>query len=165
MDALDESKEAIRFELLRGIERFHKQVTLSLMVTQRTEAMELDYGDVTCDICRTSPIKIYYRCNICGDGLYDVCLECRNKGRSCLDESHEPLEPNHEVFMEIRLKDPEITAYVKWEIKMSLTQAVRCSDPQLLQIQRHAQDLVGCITNIQVFRTISRTTLLREPMG
>lgn len=120
MDALDESKEAIRFELLRGIERFHKQVTLSLMVTQRTEAMELDYGDVTYDICRTSPIKIYYRCNICGDGLYDVCLECRNKGRSCLDESHEPLEPNYEVFMEIRLKDPEITAYVKWEINNEL---------------------------------------------
>ncbi|KAK2599135.1 hypothetical protein QQS21_005396 [Conoideocrella luteorostrata] len=56
-----------------------------------------------CDICTLSidKVEVYYRCNLCNGGDFDVCLKCYEIGGHCLGNDH--------GFVEIRVAPSEMT--------------------------------------------------------
>lgn len=67
---------------------------LSLVVTSRQEGQKP--REIHCDTCSAPNLKIYYTCELCKEGGFDVCQYCRENGVTCLDASHTELsEPSH----------------------------------------------------------------------
>jgi ankyrin repeat protein len=54
-------------------------------------AAKFDISQVLCDICTMKIVEgdDYYRCQICNEGDFDICIECHNTGGRCLELSHE----------------------------------------------------------------------------
>ncbi len=93
VDAFDELPPEQRIVLKRELLKLQPE-KLSLVITMRPIAGET-YAAVlmTCDSCN-KPIetKMHFRCNICLKGNYDICIDCVDKGRHCLDDKHQLIE-------------------------------------------------------------------------
>ena len=112
VDALDECSEKTRLWLLRELPLLQPD-KLSIIITSRNfEPPNKEH--VFCNHCGRRPLKIFYSCGTC---LVDICQDCRDKGFSCNDPTHEPLsEPYSRVVVEVRTPDPELAEYVKDEM-------------------------------------------------
>ncbi|KAB2574628.1 hypothetical protein DBV05_g6712 [Lasiodiplodia theobromae] len=44
---------------------------------------------VTCDRCKDIIVDEWWHCDICSAGDYDICCRCIQKGRRCMDSSHD----------------------------------------------------------------------------
>ena len=87
---------------------------VSAMVTSRSAEIDSAANPVMCDVCRASPLNIYWNCRSCDE--YDLCDDCYNQGYSCGYESHE-LVAYDRVHMLVKATDNEIRDYVKWEMQ------------------------------------------------
>jgi ankyrin repeat protein len=111
VDALDESEEATRIQLLDRLDQLLSERT-KLMVTQRVEDNSERAQEIQCDRCKL-PSRNYWGCNICDIAL---CLSCKRKGLTCNDTSHELSASSKIMELEIQVPDTEMAAYVDWEI-------------------------------------------------
>ena len=116
VDALDECPLKSREQLERELRELQKLQPgkLSLMVTAREP--ESEAASIFCDNCGASELRIYFHCDICNDGHFDLCQTCRKKGVTCKDESHRSYEPYGAVEVEIKTRDEDMERYIKHEI-------------------------------------------------
>jgi ankyrin repeat protein len=116
VDALDECPSKPRDQLEDELCELQKLQPgqISLMMTAREP--EEKAGVVICDNCRAMDLRIYFRCDICNDGDYDLCQRCRDKGVTCRDESHKSFEPYGAVEVEVQTKDSDMEQYIKRKI-------------------------------------------------
>ena len=119
VDGLDEYPSRDRMTLLNKLKSLQAR-KLSLVVTSRPISGEPRVpGYFKCDRCETTDLKIYYRCKICYKGDYDLCQDCKRKGLSCLDASHNLSEPYRQVEVDVIIPNEDIERYVRWEIGVS----------------------------------------------
>jgi len=119
VDALDECPEDLRIELSRRLHAIRSK-EVSLMVTQRAESNRTKLKLLVCDICKRHPLQIYYSCTICKTRDFDLCQDCKDRGKNCGDDSHEIFERTQVVEIDVRIPDVEIERYVSWEINNEL---------------------------------------------
>ncbi|KAL9601193.1 MAG: hypothetical protein Q9219_002693 [cf. Caloplaca sp. 3 TL-2023] len=70
----------------------------------------------TCKNCQKTPLRMYHYCDVCDNGLFELCQECVDSGIHCYEKNHELAEPV-EVFVDIEPTDDDIRRYVKHELK------------------------------------------------
>lgn len=115
VDALDECADRVRDDVERDLFRLVSD-KLRLMITTRPVGDEGRGSEIHCDRCQVSDLSTYYRCNICNDGDFDICEDCKIKGLACDNGSHQ-LERHHRVEVEVVTPDEDIKAYVNWRIQ------------------------------------------------
>ena len=116
VDALDEcGPPARQFELLAELCKL-QQHNLSLMIASRRLDGEDVPNIVDCSACGAEDIKIYYHCEICDQGQFDICQECKDQKTPCRNVSHNQSEPYYKVEVEVKTPDSDIQRYVNFEI-------------------------------------------------
>lgn len=118
VDALDECD--FRQELISEILSLVPE-KLSLLITSRQIDSEARGDSFDCDICGSTGNIIYYHCNICNNGDFDLCISCKEKNLWCRDRSHPLLEPNDSVDIDIRTPAADLERYVHYEISRETT--------------------------------------------
>ena len=93
VDGFDELASRERIALKRELLKLRPE-KLSLAITMRPiEGEETRIiGDIGCDRCKEEDLKVYFRCKICNVGNYDICLDCKDRGLRCLDDTHQLTE-------------------------------------------------------------------------
>ena len=120
VDALDESNEVVRRDLLREIRKLNV-AKISLMVTSRSTTGDVRNDDIIkCDRCETENITLYFRCQICDGGNYDICYSCKKNSTTCLDVLHVLVEPYSRIELDIRTPIDVIERYIRREIGTKL---------------------------------------------
>ena len=126
VDAYDEASPAVKDRLADRLMSLPTEKA-SLMITSRPieeepgleEMVFCDFcgrGKPTDDIPTPQPLKIYYRCEICG---IDICPDCRKKDLYCKDRKHRLKQPD-EVRMDIEPSRDDIEFYVGKELETEL---------------------------------------------
>lgn len=108
IDALNECSPKSRGLVEHVLPELYSK-NLCLMVTSTEYAGRS--AAIICSNCGRDDIRVYFHCDVCKDGDFDLCANCREKGMTCLDSTHTFLEPRVEV--EVRATDEEIKAYVR----------------------------------------------------
>ncbi|KAI9750697.1 MAG: hypothetical protein M1835_001344, partial [Candelina submexicana] len=121
VDAFDEIPPEKRIVLKRELLRLQPE-KLSLVITMRPIAGEtLMPVRMMCDSCKkTIETQMYFRCKICDKGNYDICIDCVEQGRRCLDDKHQLIEPYSEVQITLEVPRKDIEQYVRWVIGVEL---------------------------------------------
>ncbi|KAL9617060.1 MAG: hypothetical protein Q9160_008133 [Pyrenula sp. 1 TL-2023] len=118
IDALDECSFRYRFSLLQDFQALCPD-RLSLIITERPDS-PIDARGVTCNVCHQLDKKEYYRCRICNNKQWDICLDCKANGGGCKDEKHVLEMPYNYVGGEIQfnviIPIRDLKAYVEREI-------------------------------------------------
>ncbi|KAL8932770.1 MAG: hypothetical protein Q9216_006685, partial [Gyalolechia sp. 2 TL-2023] len=117
VDALDEASPSIETELLDKLRDLPPE-KLSVMMTSRPRDDIFRYYP-TCKNCQKTSLKLYHYCEICDNGLFELCQECVDKGIYCHDRAHELAEPL-EVSIDIEPTDDDINRYIQHELKHEL---------------------------------------------
>ena len=127
VDAYDEASPAVKQRLADRLLSLPTD-RASLMMTSRPIEEEPDpreqkfcdscgRGRSTDDVPPLTPLKIYYRCEICD---IDLCQSCRTKGLYCKDRKHTLKEPDDPVRMNIEPSKDDIKLYVQKELDTEL---------------------------------------------
>lgn len=146
VDALDEFPEIDQAELLTTLETIEPK-KVSLMIMSRPLDYRSQEKNVSCDVCTTLNLNLYFHCDTCPS--FDLCQSCQDEGKTCGFHGHEFEEPSF-IVKEIRVPDKEIEAFVVWELERQLGFASsRSSDPRL--------------GNAQIVSTRLYKNYLREP--
>ncbi|KAL4737937.1 hypothetical protein BDV11DRAFT_171447 [Aspergillus similis] len=66
---------------------------------------------IHCDICEKPNLGIYYNCDCNGED-YDLCLECKDSGKSC-PHMHIGRETYDTVYIEVRAREGEIAHFCR----------------------------------------------------
>lgn len=132
VDALDEVSTDLRTRLLFEL-RSLSPGKKSLMITSRPLDTEFGSGRrVQCRVCRRNPLKIYFTCEICDGGNFDLCQDCKDKGEKCKDEFHVLREPYKEVRMNVDPTETEIKYYVEWALEKEINMGISSQNDQRL---------------------------------
>lgn len=120
VDALDEASPTIQSLLLDALQSFPPD-KLDVMVTCRP----IDEGiprepRVFCSHCGERPLKLYFNCEICQDGNFDLCQSCKNNQFHCGEKSHTLSEPYSNREINIEPSEEDIKHYVKWVLDKEL---------------------------------------------
>lgn len=118
VDALDECSQKYRFSLLQDIQSLDHD-RLSLMITERPD-IPVDARGMICDVCQQRDQKEYYHCDICNDGRWDVCLDCKARGSTCKNEDHSLRQPydviGGRVQFDVKIPLSDLESYVRQEL-------------------------------------------------
>lgn len=118
IDALDECSFRYRFSLLQDLQTLCPD-RLSLIITERPD-YPIDARGVICNVCHQSDKKEYYRCGICNNGQWDICLDCKANDRGCKDENHVLRMPydfvGGEIQFNVIIPIDDLKRYVEREI-------------------------------------------------
>ncbi|PLN77319.1 ankyrin [Aspergillus taichungensis] len=69
---------------------------------------------VFCDTCPRNNIAVYFHCD-CNGGNFDICLECKDAGKTC-PQKHKGIEYDT-VRVEVRAEDEELSLYCQSRLK------------------------------------------------
>ncbi|KAF4633103.1 hypothetical protein G7Y89_g5021 [Cudoniella acicularis] len=117
VDALKEASEKTRRMVEDELCILCSTRKLSLLITSTYDA-KVEKG-ITCDIhdCATPTkrggLNLYFRCEICKGGDFDVCSACKLKRKHCFDLSHKLVQHYDRVTVEIYTTSDEIKDYVR----------------------------------------------------
>ena len=118
VDALDQCDESTRHELEVQLNTLRSD-GVSVMITSRHMGIP-STGTITCDFCVKSNLRIYYHCQICANGNFDLCEDCFDRHKSCKDKSHLLSEPYSAVETDLIIPDQEIQGFVEWELEKTI---------------------------------------------
>ena len=120
VDGFDELASRERIALKRELLKLRSE-KLSLAITMRPIEAIVRIG---CDRCKGKDLKLYFRCKICNEGNYDICLDCKNRGHRCPDDTHQltevSLQPDDPIQVIVKIPDEDIKQYVRCEIGVKL---------------------------------------------
>ena len=102
---------ALRRELLKLQPERGRLVIIGRQISQK----EL-HGTYVCNRCHEEGLAMALRCNVCNKGKYDLCYDCKNKGLSCLDNSHRLTEPEGGIEVVVKIPHTDIERFVRREI-------------------------------------------------
>ena len=94
----------------------------SVMITsQRTEDEPPKTLQIQCDNCRLSPLKVYFRCDLCkGENKeYYLCQRCKDKEHYCEHEDQSLSEPR-EVLVDVEPSEKDIRLFVQADLETEL---------------------------------------------
>lgn len=118
-DGFDEiplrDQKALRLELLKL-----QPERGSLVIITRPISEQTSQNPYECNRCHEKGLAMAFRCRVCEQGNYDLCHECRNKGLSCLDQSHQPTEPYEEIEVSVKIPQTDIERFVRREIGLEI---------------------------------------------
>ncbi|KAL9029601.1 MAG: hypothetical protein Q9196_002175 [Gyalolechia fulgens] len=117
VDALDEASASIQTELPDKLRDLAPE-KLSVMITTRP-GDDIFRCYPTCKNCQKTPLRLYYSCDICDGGQFELCQDCVDKGIYCHERAHEMTEPKW-VFIDIEPTDDDIHRYIQHELKHEL---------------------------------------------
>lgn len=126
VDALDEC--TLKYELLDELRKLPPE-KLSLMITSRRIEEGNPVGEIFCDLCQKSNLKIYFQCDMCIPKI-DLCKDC-NRNNPCKDKTHKLVEPYTEVEIDIRIPDKDLERYVLFEIGKEVGYGSQRWDPRM----------------------------------
>lgn len=126
VDALDEC--TLKYELLDELRKLPPE-KLSLMITSRRIEEGNFVGEIFCDLCQKSNLKIYFQCDKCIPKI-DLCKDC-NRNNPCKDKSHKLVEPYAEVEIDVRIPDKDLERYVLFEIGKEVGYGSQRWDPRM----------------------------------
>ena len=92
----------------------------SLVIITRPISQQALHGTYECNRCRTKDLAMAFRCRVCEKGNYDLCYECKNKGLSCLDNSHQLTEPDGGIEVSVVIPQTDIERFVRREIGLEI---------------------------------------------
>lgn len=92
----------------------------SLVIITRPISQQSLHGTYECNRCGEKDLAMAFRCRVCEKGNYDLCYECRNKGLSCLDKSHQLTEPYGEIEVTVKIPQTDIERFVRREIGLEI---------------------------------------------
>lgn len=121
VDGFDELRPRERITLRRELRALHPGKSGLVFMTRPVEG-EIDRPEIRikCDRCNRDDIKIYFRCQVCKDGNYDLCIDCRRQGLSCNDGSHQLSEPYGRRQIKVEIPDRDIENYIRYDIKAEM---------------------------------------------
>ena len=117
VDGWNDATNEVRTALERLLERLRAE-NVSIMIMSRYAEIESATSEISCTVCHTSGLRIYYHCDSCEQ--YDLCQSCMDKEESCGNASHGLEEPYDQVYVLVKATDDEIREYVQWEIEKQI---------------------------------------------
>ena len=118
IDALDECPETTRHILESWLLDLRSD-KCSLMIFSRP-FQEGFPAIISCDVCGSLNLRVYFHCDICFGGNFDLCQSCFEDGVSCKDKSHSLYEPYGIVQLDIKTPDYDVRSYVDNELNKQL---------------------------------------------
>ncbi|KAL8720876.1 MAG: hypothetical protein Q9225_002321 [Loekoesia sp. 1 TL-2023] len=116
VDGFDELQPRERITLRRELRALHLRKSGLVFMTRPVEGEVDKAGVYRCDRCSERDIKIFFRCQVCDNGNYDLCLDCRRNGLWCNDRSHELSEPYGRRQIKVKIPDQDIENYIRRDI-------------------------------------------------
>lgn len=92
----------------------------SLVIVGRQISQQALHGTYKCNRCGEEDLAMALRCGVCKKGNYDLCYDCRNKGLSCLDKSHQLTEPEGGVEVVVEIPHSDIERFLRREIGLEI---------------------------------------------
>lgn len=139
LDGWDQCKPEVQIALRDSFEGLRHEVdNLSILYTTRLVDDVLPSGkQVVCNECGKADLKIYFHCDICDDGEFDVCFDCVQKSPqkqpACKDPSHELSEQYDDVFVNVDMPREMLEEYVNLELKREIESGSKRIDRRLNQ--------------------------------
>lgn len=121
VDGFDELQPGARIKLRRELRNLLPNKSSLIFMTRQIEGEIEIAGRTDCDRCNKQDIKIFFRCPVCDDGNYDVCLDCQRQGFGCKEATHKLSEPYGRREIQVNIPDKDIENYVRREIGAELT--------------------------------------------
>ena len=122
VDGLDNcSSSNLRDDLEDELDKLKSLGMLRLMLTSR----DTEFGSIgiKCEGCQRE-VSVYYRCKLCDDGNFDVCQKCKDDGLTCQDPTHELIQGDDCIGVEVRAPASDITLYLNWMIDKEMKKRV-----------------------------------------
>lgn len=92
------------------LELIRKVAPLSLLTTSPSYRQAACVIDCDGDGCKKRDIKIFFNCH-CNDNDFDLCLECKDKGKGCPNSHHTGKETYDTVRVEVCPTEEEIVQF------------------------------------------------------
>lgn len=92
------------------LELIRKGALLSLLTTSPGYRQAACVIDCDGDGCKNRDLKIFFNCH-CNDNDFDLCLECKDKGKGCPDSRHTGKETYDTVRVEVCPTEEEIVQF------------------------------------------------------
>lgn len=115
VDALDECDKTTRRGLELQLEELRSS-KLSVIITSRCLRVPSNIH-IDCDGCGKHNLRLFFHCNICNEGNFDLCQDCVDGQASCRDESHSLSEPYSAVEIDMVTPDEEIWRFVEFRLE------------------------------------------------
>ncbi len=141
VDALDECDEITRHQLELQLKDLQSG-RLSVMITSRYLGIP-PVETVNCDVCEKTDIRIFYHCQVCDDGNFDLCQDCVDNGRSCKDKTHSLFEPYSAVEIDMVIPDQDIRRFVEFELEKKIGEVEKYPKPHSYIISAVAEKAKG----------------------
>ena len=119
VDGFDEFPPRDRSALYRELLRLQPD-RCSLVITTRPISQPAAYITYGCNRCPKRGLVMVFRCTVCEQGNYDLCYECKRKGLSCLEESHQLIEPYGQIEVTVEIPHTDIERFVRREIGIEI---------------------------------------------
>ena len=116
------------------------------MTSQRTEDEPRRTLQIQCDKCRASPLRVYFRCQICNSGHFYICQKCWINGAYCDNDEHELREPG-EVLVDVEPSKETIKRYVQAALEIELN--LGGSDPSDNRVSTYGTTPLGRLMRSQ----------------
>jgi hypothetical protein len=81
------------------IPRDHSAITANVRLTRLEVVRDLYSAASICNLCGERCRDMYYRCELCDHGNYDMCHECLIDGKHCWDKAHLLARVNFEALI------------------------------------------------------------------
>ena len=137
VDALDECPSKVEPLLMEKLRNLPSE-KMSIMVTARPldEAIRT-IEEVYCSVCKRKPLQLYYRCEICDGGTFDLCQSCKDADKHCRDRSHTLSEPYSTREINVEPSRDEIRQFVEHSINVTMKTGTKgTNDPRFPVSQR-----------------------------
>ena len=138
VDALDELQPRDRIRLRKELRGLLPTKSNLVFMSRPIEGDVEIPGTIDCDRCGRQDIKIFYKCQVCNNGDYDLCLTCKRQGLGCNDTSHTLSMPYGRREIEVKIPREDIEQYVRREIGLEMSDA----NPVLVDERSAGQDKI-----------------------